>query len=508
MKSTGKEMEGKSHPVQDLVQEVRVIFLSLGFDEIENQIFIPEDDVYKQYGSEAPVVLDRCYYLAGLPRPDIGLGGDKIDEVINISAGIDVRELKNILREFREGSVGGDDLCEEMVSRLDVTGKEAVEVVGLFADFMDIKPEATKITLRSHMTAAWFPTLRAMRDTHELPLNLFSIGLRFRREQRLDATHLRAHYGASCVIMDEKQELEEGMRLTEDIMKKLGFNEMRFVQKPATSNYYEQGTEYEIYSGDIEVADCGLYCRKSLKNYGISCDVFNLGFGLERILMVRGGKDDVREVLYPQFYSDLELSDEEVANSAAIEMVPETEEGSELAKAIESTARKYANEKSPCKFPAWRGRIHGREVEVYVVEKEENTLLLGPAALNEIYGYDGGIYGIPQEAGKLKKNLEEIRREGVASGLSYIRAVANLFARGVEESAGGGKGDLVKKLAYAVVTGSDGKEEILMQVKMAKTPGDVNIRISNRARRYITAHKKGIYIRGPVFTAVVVRYTN
>ncbi|HIE33579.1 MAG TPA: O-phosphoserine--tRNA ligase, partial [Candidatus Altiarchaeales archaeon] len=73
-----KKQKGRSHLVQDLMQEIRNVFLDLGFDEIENQIFIPEDDVYKQYGSEAPVVLDRCYYLAGLPRPDIGLSREKI----------------------------------------------------------------------------------------------------------------------------------------------------------------------------------------------------------------------------------------------------------------------------------------------------------------------------------------------------------------------------------------------------------------------------------------------
>ena len=110
---------GTAHPIQDLIQRVRVGFIDIGFDEIENPVFISEDDVYKQYGPEAPVVLDRCYYLAGLPRPDIGLGKDKIDKIREI-AGIDIEKFKGILREYREGSVSGDDLSEEIVCRLNI----------------------------------------------------------------------------------------------------------------------------------------------------------------------------------------------------------------------------------------------------------------------------------------------------------------------------------------------------------------------------------------------------
>jgi len=120
-------------------------------------------------------------------------------------------------------------------------------------------------------------------------VKLFSIGLRFRREQKVDATHLRAHYGASCVIMDPDISLDAGKKVSERILDCLSFKDIHFSLKKATANYYAPAKEYEIYSGKIEIADCGMYSPVALANYGIEYPVFNIGFGLERILMVKKG---------------------------------------------------------------------------------------------------------------------------------------------------------------------------------------------------------------------------
>ncbi len=58
--------------------------LNLGFNETVNPVFVDEEDIYKQFGPEAPAVLDRCFFLAGLPRPDIGIGMDKIEVIEEI----------------------------------------------------------------------------------------------------------------------------------------------------------------------------------------------------------------------------------------------------------------------------------------------------------------------------------------------------------------------------------------------------------------------------------------
>ena len=70
--------KGEPHLVRELIQKSPQILLDLGFDEVENLTIVPDSDVVKQYGPEARAILDRAFYLAELPRPDIGLSARKI----------------------------------------------------------------------------------------------------------------------------------------------------------------------------------------------------------------------------------------------------------------------------------------------------------------------------------------------------------------------------------------------------------------------------------------------
>ncbi len=475
---------GSPHPLQGLIQEIRDVFLSMGFDEIENPVFIPEDDIYLQYGPEAPVILDRCYYLAGLPRPDIGLSDEKIEKIKKISE-IDIEKFKKILRDYRAGYVEGDNLFEEMVNQLSITPGQAAKIISLFPEFKTLTPISEKTTLRSHMTAGWFSTLKAMQPKYKIPIRLFSIGMRFRREQRVDAGHLRMHYGASCVVMDENVSIGAGKKLSEEMLGRLNFKDINFVKKKATSNYYAPETEFEIFSGGVEIADCGMYSPIALANYDIEFPVFNIGFGLERILMLRLNLNDVREVLYPQFYKAWDMTDREIAKDIKIDKIPETGDGKKLALLISGISKKYADERSPCKFPVYEGEFLGKNIRVYVIEKEENTKLLGPAAQNGICVYNGNIYGIPEiNPEKLDRKLAGVREKGIPAGFSYLDAVSNYFAYEIECCV------------------SRGESDKFIQIKMAKAPSDVNISIGDIARRHITSRKKEISIKGPIFMAV------
>jgi O-phosphoseryl-tRNA synthetase len=472
--------KGSPHMMHELIQTVRRVFLDLGFDEVENQIFIPEEDVYKQYGPEAPVILDRCYYLAGLPRPDIGLSKEKIMEVQEI-AGIRPESLKGIFRKYRGGDIEGDDVLETMVRELAITTDQATHILDLFPEFKNITPVAGKNTLRSHMTAAWFPTIAAMAD--EAPLMLFSVGLRFRREQKVDSSHLRAHYGGSCIIASEDISLDAGKKITGEILKALAFGDVRFDLKKATSNYYAPDTEYEVYSGDIEVADIGMYSPVALAEYGIEYNVFNLGFGMERILMVKNKIDDVRKVLYPQFYSGRNYADSQLAGEIRIGLTPETHEGIMLMDSLKKAFTKHMREPSPCRILAYEGDMLGKKIRAYCVEREENSSLAGPALQNEIFAYESGLYGIPKDTSKLKKDVSQIIDKGVKSSFGFIESVCALLAYETEKSV------------------QAGNKNGFFQVKMAKGPADINIRVSHAARRFIESHNKPIILKGPVFAA-------
>ncbi len=475
---------GMVHPLHMLVQDVRKTFISMGFSEVENPLFVPEEEVYWQYGPEAPVILDRCYYLAGLPRPDIGLGKTEIEKIHAIRQGIKIEKVKELLRGYREGSIEGDNLLEELVSGLDISTAEAAKIIDIFPAFRELKAVSEKTTLRSHMTAAWFPTLAALMDKEEMPVRLFSIGLRFRREQKVDATHLRAHYGASCVIMDPEISLDAGKKVSEKMIERLGFKDIRFALKNATANYYAPGMEYEIFSGNIEVADCGMYSPVALANYGIEYPVFNIGFGLERILMVKKKLSDVRELLYPQFYKTVSFTDKELVEQVAIEKLPATEEGKTLARSIANVARKNATTQSPCKYSAYEGVFLGKNIVVSVVEKEDGTKLLGPAALNNIYVYRGGIYGLPDDMSALKKDLSEVKEKGVKASFGFLEALSNLFAADIERAV------------------TEGRTTGTFSAKMAKTPGEINISVTDAARRFIGAKNQPIALKGPVFMSV------
>lgn len=297
--------KGSSHPVADLIQRFREIFLGLGFDEVINSAIIEDEEVYRQYGPEAPLILDRVFYLAGLPRQDIGLSRERIVKIEKIIEGFGeggVENLKNILREFKKGEIEGDDFLEVLVTRLGITESQAARlVVEVFDEFSKLRPIPSHLTLRSHMTASWFGVLSRL-QTQKLPVKLYSIGSRFRREQRQDRGHLYESTSASIVVMGSNVSLEDGEVLVGKVVKELGLGDLRVERKKATSKYYAKGMEMEAYARfngeEFEIADFGLYSPVSLANYKIKYPVLNLGFGIERVAMVLEGVEDIRELVY------------------------------------------------------------------------------------------------------------------------------------------------------------------------------------------------------------------
>jgi O-phosphoseryl-tRNA synthetase len=156
------------------------------------------------------------------------------------------------------------------------------------------------------MTAAWFPLLAKMQRTHRLPLKLFSIGKRYRREQKQDIHHLYESTSASIVVMAEDITLEDGKDLTRKILKDLGFKKSRITPKKTTSKYYAPGMDLEVYinfeNRELEVANLGFYSPVSLAKYKIWYPVLNLGFGVERIAMILKRVNDIRKLVYPELY--------------------------------------------------------------------------------------------------------------------------------------------------------------------------------------------------------------
>ncbi len=464
--------KGKPHLVRELIQKSRQILLNLGFDEVENPTILPDSDVVKQYGPEARVILDRAFYLAELPRPDIGLSARKIAQLKEIVEEIDIEKLQTILRNYKKGEVEADNLIEELIAGLGITDYQATELLDkVFPEMRKLRPVPSNKTLRSHMTATWFHTLAALQNKISFPVALFSVGPRYRNEQREDTRHLRVHHSASIVIMDHEMSLDAGRTVTRDIIQQYGFSDIKFETKIATSKYYAPGQEQEVFVNHkgtwLEIADIGMYSPVALANFDIKYPVFNAGFGIERLGMLIYERDDVRRLAYPQF-SVTEYSDEEIAKSITYIANPKTVRGQKIARAIEGTARRHKDEIAPCEFLAWKDK----SIEVKVVEKEAGKRLIGPAGFNEICVANGTIYS-------------DIVPSGVHTGINYMHAIAMGAAAAIESP------HAIRDLTY--------------QVKGIRRLSDLNLQIPEAVRQHIEGQQKKIGVGGAVFVTIETR---
>jgi len=471
---TGTEIslprKGKPHLVRELIQKSRQILLNLGFDEVENLTMLPDSDVVKQYGPEARVILDRAFYLAELPRPDIGLSARRIAQLKKIAEEIDIERLQTILRNYKKGEIESDNLIEELIAGLGITDYQATELLDkVFPEMKELQPVPSSKTLRSHMTATWFHTLAALQDKASFPVALFSVGPRYRNEQREDARHLRVHHSASIVVMDPEMSLDAGRAATRDIMQQYGFSDIKFETKIATSKYYAPGQEQEVFVNYkdtwLEIADIGMYSPVALANFDIKYPVFNAGFGIERLGMLIYEIDDVRKLAYPQF-SVTEYSDEEIAKSITYIASPETARGQKIARAIEETARRHKDEIAPCEFSAWKDK----SIEVKVVETEAGKRLIGPAGFNEICVANGSIYS-------------DVVPSGIHAGINYMRAIAMGAAAAIENS----------------------NDNLTYQVKGIRHLSDLNLQIPEAVREHTEGQQKKIGVAGAVFVTIEVK---
>ncbi|MGC9517300.1 MAG: O-phosphoserine--tRNA ligase [Methanomicrobiales archaeon] len=485
---------GKSHMLYDTITELRQAYLNLGFDEIINPLFIDEDHVYKQFGPEAPAVLDRCFYLAGLPRPDIGLGSDKIEKIENLGVELNnkkIDNLKSVFRGYKKGDISGDDLVLDLSNALEIKNEMGLRILErVFPEIHELKPIAGRTTLRSHMTSGWFITLNHLKNKKSVPLKLFSIDRCFRREQKEDLSHLMTYHSASCVIMDDEVSLDMGMAVSESLLEHFGFEKFKFLPDDKKSKYYIPGTQTEVYGYHpllndwVEIATFGVYSPIALAKYGIEKEVMNLGVGAERIAMILHKRGDIREMVYPQIYEKWKISDRELASMLKINYYPTTIEGRSLLDKILETGKKYANEPSPCEFTAFEGEFLGKNIKVELIEPEEKTKLLGPAAWNQIYLYDGNIVGTPLNKQVTDENALKAIENGINLNITYMNGIAAYAAYKIEEM---------------VVSG---EEEIKIRTTISRSISDINLILEEVGLNYITSLNKTIDVRGPIFSTI------
>jgi O-phosphoseryl-tRNA synthetase len=496
------------HPIFATINRLREIYLSLGFDEAEVPVIIEEQDIYRQFGPEAMAVLDRVFYLGGLPRPNVGIARKQLDEINEIlmshknplvhQDAVPVshmhghyepmtketeERLRETLHAYKKSEIDGDELTFELSKVLGVDDALVVHILdAVFPEFRALVPESSRSTLRSHMTSGWFMTLGSIWDKTPLPIRMFSVDRCFRREQAEGPTRLMTYHSASCIVAGEDVTIEEGKAVSEALLSAFGYTDFRFQPDEKRSKYYMPDSQTEVYArhpvhGWVEVATFGMYSPSALAEYGVGVPVMNLGLGVERLAMIAYNANDVRQLCFPQFSPKL-LTDKEIIRAVHLREEPQSREGKLIAAAIARTAAAHAAEPGPCSFEAWEGMIGDLKMKVVVEETESNAKLLGPAGANEIFVHEGSILGVPDV-----EKWKQVRTEGVTTGITYLSASSALAAARIEEAARCGK-------------------PVTMQVKMAKLPSDINLKIEEHAMRFITDNNKKIDVRGPVFLAV------
>jgi O-phosphoseryl-tRNA synthetase len=498
------------HPVFETVNRLRDTYLGLGFDETSNPVIVEEQEIYRQFGPEASAVLDRVFYLGGLPRPNVGIARKQLDEINDllkshshplthhdfVPAGKEhskepfhpmtaetEEKLRETLHAYKRSEIDGDELTYELAKVLSVDDAVVVHILdSVFPEFRALSPESSRNTLRSHMTSGWFMTLGAIWDRRPLPIRLFSVDRCFRREQEEGPTRLMSYHSASCVVAGDDITNDEGMAVSEALLSAFGFTDFQFRPDEKRSKYYMPGTQTEVYARHpvhdwVEVATFGMYSPSALSEYGIETPVMNLGLGVERLAMILYHSDDVRQLTHPQFFPGM-LTDTQIARAIRLREQPVTVAGRMMAAAISKTAAVNAAEPGPCSFRAWEGELSGHMLEIFVEEPESNTKLCGPACFNQIYVHQGSILGVPDT-----EKWVDVRKSGIPTGINYISAVASLAAARIEQMAHCGRPETV-------------------QVKMAKLPSDINIQVQDYAMRSITDNKKKIDVRGPVFLTI------
>ncbi|MEM3586518.1 MAG: phenylalanine--tRNA ligase subunit alpha [Candidatus Jordarchaeaceae archaeon] len=249
---------GKIHPVIELINEIREIFLDLGFTEIRGPFvesaFWNFDALFQPQDHPAREMHDTFYLkfpkTAKLPDEQI---------VQNVS--------KTHENGWETGSTGWGYTWSAKV--------------------------ASQLILRTHTTAT---TIRYLAEHPNPPVKVFSVD-RVYRNEKLDYKHLAEFYQIEGIIVDENVTLRDLMGTLTEFYKNLGFKKVEFW--PSYFPYTEpslQSTVYVEEFGWIELCGMGIFRPEVTLPLGVKVPVLAWGGGFERLAMLRLGLEDVRDL--------------------------------------------------------------------------------------------------------------------------------------------------------------------------------------------------------------------
>jgi len=248
---------GKMHPAQQIIQRVREIFLEMGFTEIRG-----------------PIVETAFWNFDALFQPQDHPAREMMD---------------TFYLEFpREGGLPKESVVDAVAKTHEsgwITGSRGWEYVWS-------PDEARRLILRTHTTSV---TIRHLAEHKEPPVKVFSVD-RVYRNEKVDYKHLAEFHQIEGIVMDQNVTLRDLMGTLKEFYLKLGLKKVQFW--PSYFPYTEPSVQSTVYVPElkawIELCGMGIFRPEVLEPLGIKYPVLAWGGGLERLIMLKLGVDDVR----------------------------------------------------------------------------------------------------------------------------------------------------------------------------------------------------------------------
>jgi phenylalanyl-tRNA synthetase alpha chain len=250
---------GRRHPVRDFIKEVREAYISMGFTELEggsvhpafwnfDALFIPQDHPGRE--------MQDTFYLEGL--------------------------YDNSLR--RSG----------LVARVASTHENGWKTGSRGWGYRWRIEEARRLVLRTHNTVL---TVRALSNSREKETRVFAVSKVYRNEN-LDYKHLAEFYHADGIMVGEGLNVRHLMGFLLEFYKKLGVKNVKLW--PTYFPYTEPSLEVVGYSEAskawIELSGSGIFRPEVTMPLGVNVPVLAWGPGIERLMLMRFGLDDMRNL--------------------------------------------------------------------------------------------------------------------------------------------------------------------------------------------------------------------
>jgi len=252
----------KPHPVVQIIEQIRDIFVELGFTEIE------EDFVQSAFWN-----LDALFIPQDHPA----------------------RDMQDTFYLSRPAAL---DVPQDLFERLDAVHKSGKGTRsrgwgrGLEMD------ESRKALLRTHTTVG---TIRYLAKNPKPPVRVFSIGRVFRHET-MDATHLPEFHQVEGIATEEGADLPMLLGILREFYGRMGFPQVRL--RPSYYPYTEPSLDVEVWYNDkwLELGGAGIFRPEVTVPLGVETPVLAWGLGLERLAMLRLKRKDIRDL----YVSDLD----------------------------------------------------------------------------------------------------------------------------------------------------------------------------------------------------------